>query len=259
MTAARTGSTTVAGVPPEVLSQLHAGTLATATLAEGLAIDFAILWRSVLPELPPEAAARLDAAGERGVVQRMKLAAELMLEFGGNDLALRLSVHPSDTVRGWACFAVGLDDNLKKLKDRLALIRPLADDSHFGVREWAWLAMRPHAVKHLSHFLDEMKRWAADPSANLRRFASESTRPRGVWSSHIKQLCNNPALGLPVLDRLKADPSAYVLDSVGNWLNDAGKTQPEWVRNTVARWRAESPGPGVEHIARRAGRNIGGV
>jgi 3-methyladenine DNA glycosylase AlkC len=55
---------------------------------------------------------------------------------------------------------------------------------------------------------------------------------------------------------LKADPSRYVQNSVANWLNDAAKTQPDWVRELSARWCAESPVEATRYIARRAMRSL---
>jgi hypothetical protein len=42
--------------------------------------------------------------------------------------------HASDAFRGWATFAIGLDEPADRVLGR---IKPLADDSHFGEREWA--------------------------------------------------------------------------------------------------------------------------
>jgi len=86
------------------------------------------------------------------------------------------------------------------LAERLAAIRPLADDSHFGVREWAWIAVRPHLAADLDQAIALLAaEWTSDRSERIRRFASESIRPRGVWCAHLSVLKKEPERALPVL------------------------------------------------------------
>lgn len=253
---ARKGAARRADIPPDVMAQLNAGTLQTATLAEGLAIDFAALLAAAVPDLPAESHAVVAGMAGLGVTRRMETLGALLLAHLGVEGLPRVATHPSDTVRGWACFAIGLAPKLK-LKARLDLIRPLADDPHFGVREWAWMPMRDHVRKNVTHAVAALTPWVTEPSPFLRRFAVELTRPRGVWTGHVEQLKQNPALALPLLDPLKADLEPYVQDAVANWLNDAGKSQPAWVRDLVSRWRKASGNhPATERIAARALRNL---
>jgi len=249
------GPRTIAGIDPARRALLDAGTVESTTLTEGLAIDFATLMHSALPDLGEAACATLRQAAGMGIVKRMALAARLILDRHGPDHVTALYDHPSDTVRGWACFAIGAVPGLS-LDARLARIRPLADDPHFGVREWAWIAVRPAIADELEVAISALAGWTADPSERIRRFASEATRPRGVWCAHLRPLRERPELGLPILEPLRADPARYVQDSVGNWLNDAGKDRPDWVRTLCARWSANGPTPETARIVRRGLRSL---
>lgn len=244
-----------ADIPPEVVSELNAGRRRTANLAELLAMDLAALVSSLEPALAHEANARIDRGA--GVTRRMHAAAALLVERLGPGCIDRLAAHGSDTVRGWACYAIGLLPGLT-LSQRYARVRKLADDEHFGVREWAWLALRPHVAADSRGAVSLGVGLVRSKSERLRRFAVEATRPRGVWATHLTELVRDPSPGLALLEPVRADPSGYVQDSVANWLNDAAKSRPDWVRLLVERWRAEGDGAATAYITRRALRSLRG-
>ncbi|MGE5027470.1 MAG: DNA alkylation repair protein [Betaproteobacteria bacterium] len=204
------------------------------------------------------AAARQGFAG-LGLVRRMSVAGTLLGEHGafGSERALRqLMEHPADTVRGFTCFAIAGHPQLD-LAEKFLWIRALAAYSHFGVREWAWLAMRPAVVASPVEAIALLRGWTTEPDANLRRYAVEITRPRGVWAKHIPLLQAEPWHGLALLQSCCRDESRYVQDSVANWLNDAAKSRPGWVREICRDWLEGHPDDKASrYIARRAQRSL---
>lgn len=232
------------------IAHLSQGIIESQNLMDGLAVDFNVLLGSVFPEH----SLRID--NSMGITKRMSHAAVEIRDQVGFDCFDTLCTHRSDTVRGMAAYVLALQP--LPLSVQLTRVKPLADDPHFGVREWAWLATRPAVAASLDEALLLLQPWVHDPSVYVRRFAVEVTRPRGVWCTHIPQLKSNPHLALPLLDPLKSAPEKYVQDSVSNWLNDASKSKSGWVRDVCARWTAESSTPETSRICRRALRTLRG-
>ena len=253
--AERKGARRAADIAPSLLDALCSGQAASALLPELLALDQARLARSVFPDLPASALAAIDAACAQGILKRMQgIGAALWAALGADGVAA-CQAHRADTVRGWACFMLGAQAG-QPLAARLHALRPLAADAHFGVREWAWLAVRPHLAAELELAIALLAPWSLEPDANLRRFASEALRPHGVWCAHIEALKRDPQQALPVLEPLRADASRYVQDSVANWLNDAAKTRPDWVRAVCQSWQRASDCAATDYITRRALRSL---
>lgn len=251
----RKGAASRAAIDPTVLARLNRGEEATATLSEALAVDFGVLLGVVAPELPAADRKTVADAREQGITQRMTLVASLLRERLGDDALAAWQHHPSDTVRGWVAFGIGKHPALP-LTAKLEALRPFADDDHFGVREWAWLAVRDHIAAEIQAAIAWLQAWTASDSANLRRFAIESTRPRGVWAKHIPELKQTPDWGRPLLDAVMTDESRYVQDACGNWLNDAAKSNPAWVQAFCAAWRTKSDAAATRYIVKRGLRNL---
>lgn len=233
----------------ERLHLLNYGMVEASNLMEVLAIDFRILMSCVKPDFNMP-----DLQHGLGITKKMQqLTIALNQQYGFKIFEL-LSNHSSDTVRGLACYLVGQQDLL--LKSKLELVKPLANDANFSVREWAWLALRPYLAGKVQEGISLLESWVYDSSFRLRRFATEITRPRGVWCQHIKELKLQPQLALSLLEPLKNDPEKYVQLSVANWLNDAGKDHPNWVLELCHKWQNISATIATQKICKRALRNI---
>ncbi len=251
----RTGAKSRDSIEPLVLERLNSGAEESATLSEVLAIDFGKLLRHVVPDLSADDQQLVSDASGLGITKRMDLMAMVLADHFGDDAAEALMHHSSDTVRGWAAFIIGRNEHLC-LNQKLSAIFPLADDPHFCVREWAWLALRPAIAMDINQALTELGTWVRSKSENIRRFAIEATRPRGVWSKHIQILKESPEMARPLLNEVMEDPAKYVQDSCGNWLNDAAKSNPQWVSKFFGHWQEMNSSSATRYIIKRGLRNI---
>lgn len=254
MRSVRRGARSPQLVPPAILAQLEEGSLASANHMEQIAIDMGALLANAFPHL----AERADELRDPRFLTRMRRGARVLMD-GGRPTLDAASRHRSDTVRGWAAFARGVaepraTDLGGTLANRIAAIRPFADDEHFAVREWAWLAVRPAVAAAPEAAIEALKPWVADDSPNIRRFAVEVTRPRSVWGEHIPLLKVKPWLAEPILDQAARDAARYVQDSVANWVNDAARSSPAWAREVAMRWSQDDAVS--NRVLRRATRNL---
>ena len=264
MTEKRKGSRSIKDIPPDILVQLNNGEIETANLTEWLAVDQRLLLENLLQQndrseyLKP-ILKKVDEL-KKPTVNSINEAIGLgILDLTANnkdeEFLLKLSMHKADLVRCWAAYTIGRN-KIYTTKEKLEKIQPFAADTHFGVREICWMTVRPDISKNLIESLSILIEWTKHENENIRRFASESTRPRGVWCEHIQELKQNPGLGLEILESLRSDPSRYVQDSVGNWLNDASKSQPEFVVEICDEWLRESDTKETKYIVKKALRTI---
>ena len=260
----RRGAARISSIPGEVLEALNQGLVPTVNLNEFLALDLARLTRSVAQQigLDPGAERLADTLGMLAAfkpIKRHEHVARALYDMAEpradrDAIAHALAMHPSDVARSWAAQWVMFSG--LPLARKLLSVRRFAADPHFGVREIAWMAVRADVAGALDEAIPLLQPWVHDADANIRRFASELTRPRGVWCAQIETLKDEPWRALPLLEPLKADESRYVQNSVANWLNDAGKSQPEWVQGLCERWSRESHAAATAYIVRRASRSL---
>jgi len=261
----RKGARSIKDIPPAILEQLNRGETETVNLTEWLAVDQRKLLENLLiqnkrseylkpvlkriDELKKQTVNTVNEAIGTGILDET-------LKNNDEEFLTVITDHISDLVRCWAAYMIGRNEALS-LKEKLNRIQHFAADGHFGVREICWMAVRPSIAAELEESLSILADWTIHEDPNIRRFASESTRPRGVWCAHIEALKQSPTPGLQILEPLRSDPSRYVQDSVGNWLNDASKSQPEFVVEICDEWLRESPSKETAYIVKKALRTIG--
>lgn len=105
--------------------------------------------------------------------------------------------------------------------------------TQFGSSEFA---IREYLKRDFEKTFKVMHGWADDKNHHVRRLASEGSRPRLPWSFKLDAVIKNPALTLPILEKLKTDNELYVKKSVANHLNDISKDNTDWMLKILTRW-----------------------
>ncbi|WP_424768693.1 DNA alkylation repair protein [Paenibacillus sp. sgz302251] len=114
--------------------------------------------------------------------------------------------------------------------------RSLAALERFTARSTSEFAIRPFILADPERLVAQMLAWADHPNEHVRRLASEGIRPRLPWAQALPVFKRDPAPIIPILDKLKQDPSLYVRKSVANNLNDIAKDHPGLVTELAAAW-----------------------
>lgn len=256
----RKGARSLKDINPEAIEYLNKGLVETKNLMEWLATDQLGLLKIVLNDIGKPA---WFADVEVAVNTQKKPTANSNTKVIGETLGIltknkevydHLKNHTSDLVRCWACWAESTHHD--ELTNLLKTMKSYAADSHFGVREVVIFASKERMIEDIDKAIKILSTWTKDKDENVRRFAVEALRPVGVWTKKIAAFQENPAKGLPILEPLQSDASKYVRDAVGNWLNDASKSQPDWVQAICANWRKDSPTKETTYIIKRGLRTI---
>jgi len=103
-------------------------------------------------------------------------------------------------------------------------------------RSTSEFSIRPFLIQKQRKTLARLKKWTKDPDPHVRRLCTEGTRPRLPWAMRIPAFVDDPTPALPILEKLKDDPSLYVRRSVANHLGDITKDHPELVFEICQRW-----------------------
>ncbi|QMU30900.1 DNA alkylation repair protein [Adhaeribacter radiodurans] len=101
-------------------------------------------------------------------------------------------------------------------------------------------AIRPFLRHYYEPTLAQMLVWSGHEKYQVRRLASEGSRPRLPWAMAVPALKKDPTPIFPILENLKADPSEIVRRSVANNLNDIAKDHPNLVVQTATQWKGAS-------------------
>ncbi len=118
----------------------------------------------------------------------------------------------------------------------------------------AEFAIRPFLIRYPERTQKQMYQWAAHPHAMVRRLATEGFRPRLPWAMAVPYLKKDPAVLLPVLEKLKSDESETVRRSVANNLNDIAKDHPDVVLGLISQWHGKSKE--VDWVIRHGSRSL---
>jgi 3-methyladenine DNA glycosylase AlkC len=106
------------------------------------------------------------------------------------------------------------------------------------------------------HFLEE--KCVSSTNYHVRRLASEGTRPKLPWASRLTNMEPRRPVDR-ILERLVCDETRYVTRSVANHLNDVSKVDPEFVVETLGRWRDQynsDTAPDLVYVTKHALRTL---
>ncbi|MGG4142430.1 DNA alkylation repair protein [Paenibacillus algorifonticola] len=215
-------------------------------LYDGLFIeDFGVLVRSVLPTFDLAgftAAVRAGEWEELALKARSRRITEALGDFlpSGYEAALDVLMQIDSQCRGlpYIFFPDFVEVYGMSPAHFDRSMQALARFTRYSTGEFA---VRPFLLAEPERMMQQMLIWADDEDEHVRRLASEGTRPRLPWAQALPMFKRDPQPILPLLDKLKADPSLYVRKSVANNLNDIAKDHPDVVVELAQRWSGHNP------------------
>lgn len=109
--------------------------------------------------------------------------------------------------------------------------------TQYFTSEWA---VRPFIKKYPQQTMMFLLDCARSENVDIRRWASEGTRPRIPWGEQLQAFIAHPSATRDILEQLKFDPELYVRKSVANHLNDITKDNPDYVIQLLNSWKQQA-------------------
>ncbi len=183
-----------------------------------------------------------QALRERADLLRDALLADIPGDYADLVRVVRDARRRTPSFGGWAIWPVTSAIAAKAVSDGST---EAFDDAMDVMAELTGLLTSEFAIRTLlRHDLDRalaaIRTWTTSDDVDVRRLASEGTRPYLPWSVRVPELTRRPGATVPILDALYRDPAEYVRRSVANHLNDLSRDHAELVVDTAARWLADS-------------------
>ncbi|WP_156755645.1 DNA alkylation repair protein [Actinokineospora pegani] len=177
----------------------------------------------------------------RSDLLRDALLADLPGDYASFASVIRTAKDGAPPFTGWLIWPVTSAIAVKAIAERTTAafddaLALLAELTHLLTSEFA---LRPLLDHDLDRALSAVVRWTAADSEDVRRLASEGTRPLLPWAVRVPGILAAPSSTLPVLDALYRDDSEYVRRSVANHLNDLSRHHADLAVATASAWLAE--------------------
>ncbi|NUL44574.1 DNA alkylation repair protein [Cellulosimicrobium funkei] len=141
------------------------------------------------------------------------------------------------------------EDTDAAFSDAMALLAELTG------RLTSEFALRTLLRHDLARGLEIIAGWTGSADEQVRRLASEGTRPYLPWAVRVPGITTHPGVTVHILDALYRDHSEYVRRSVANHLNDLSRDAPDLVARTAQRW-LDDPEPTTPALVRHGLRTL---
>ena len=195
-------------------------------------------------------AEHLDKLEMKARVQTIRdaLAAELPQDYP-TALGVVVSVLKENKLQGFAVWPFAEFIQVYGLNQPELSLEALKVVTVCFTAEWA---VRPFIKQNPEETMRFLLHCAQDPSVDIRRWASEGTRPRVPWGEKLHLFIKDPAGTRAILDALKFDPELYVRKSVANHLNDITKDHPDYVIQLLQSWQQQAKQSGSDDVKKVA-------